>query len=119
VPLMVYVGLMVYPSISLTQLRSFAEHRAHDVPALRTAVVETNRFWALIFLNNNLHIAHHARPNLPWYELPREWRQICDSTDGARATASGLVFTGGYSQVARRYLFRPVITAEHPTLGGQ
>ena len=48
------------PYESLTQLRSFVEHRAHTVPGLRTVVVETNLFWALLFLNNNLHIAHHA-----------------------------------------------------------
>lgn len=117
VPLWVYLGLMVYPSMSLTQLRSFVEHRAHIAPALRTAVVETNPFWAMLFLNNNLHIAHHAWPNLAWYELPRAWRQMRTSPSGLRANGSGLVFEGGYLQVARRYFFRPVITAEHPMLG--
>ncbi|HWJ36240.1 MAG TPA: fatty acid desaturase [Steroidobacteraceae bacterium] len=119
VPLLTYVGLIVYPGIALTQLRSFVEHRADTDPALRTAVVEANPVWALLFLNNNLHIAHHAEPNLPWYQLPRAWRQMRDSASGSLAMESGLVFEGGYIEVARRYLFRPVITAEHPTLGAE
>jgi fatty acid desaturase len=113
VPLFVYVGLVVYPSASLTQLRSYVEHRAHRDPALRTAVVEANPLWALIFLNNNLHIAHHARPKLPWYELPGAWRQLRASAAGERAAAAGLVFRSGYFGVARAYFLRPFITVEH------
>jgi fatty acid desaturase len=118
VPLTVYVGLLVYPSASLTMLRSFIEHRADTDPALRTAVVEANPFWGLIFLNNNLHIAHHVQPALPWYQLPRAWRQMRASELGSRALASGLVFRGGYFEVLRTYLFRPAIPVEHPAPGG-
>lgn len=114
VPLFVYIGLVVYPSAALTQLRSFAEHRANADPTLRTAVVEANPLWALIFLNNNLHIAHHAQPKLPWYELPRVWRQMRTSMTGARASAAGLVFQSGYLGVMRAYFLRPFITVEHP-----
>jgi len=109
IPFLVYAAFVVYPSVSLSQLRSFAEHRADAESHLRTAVVEANPVWALIFLNNNLHIAHHAHPKLPWYELPRAWRSMRDS-----AIASGLVFRGGYRQVFKEYLFRPVISVEHP-----
>jgi fatty acid desaturase len=108
VPLLVYVALIVYPSVSLSQLRSFAEHHAHVDPRFRTRVVETNPVWALIFLNNNLHIAHHAHPKLPWYRLPRVWSRMRRS-----ASDSGLVFHGGYSEIVRKYLFRPYMTAEH------
>jgi fatty acid desaturase len=109
IPFLVYAALVVYPSVSLGQLRSFAEHRADVQSQLRTTAVEANPMWALIFLNNNLHIAHHAYPKLPWYELPRAW---CDMRSSA--IASGLVFRGGYRQVLREYLFRPVISVEHP-----
>jgi fatty acid desaturase len=109
IPFWVYAALVVYPSISLGQLRSFAEHRADVQLHHRTTAVEANPLWALIFLNNNLHIAHHAHPKLAWYELPRAWRCMRDS-----AIASGLVFRGGYRQVLREYLFRPVISVEHP-----
>jgi fatty acid desaturase len=112
VPLIVYALLVVYPSISLTHVRSFAEHRADDHSPARTNVVEAHPFWALIFLNNNLHVAHHAHPHVPWYELPRVWRGMCGSERGV-----GLVFRGGYREVMRGYLFRPFITAEHPFRG--
>jgi fatty acid desaturase len=109
VSFIVYALLVVYPSISLSHVRSFAEHRADDHSPLRTNVVEANPFWALIFLNNNLHVAHHAHPHVPWYELPRVWRRMRSVTPGA-----GRVFNGGYREVFREYLFRPFITAEHP-----
>src|SRR5882757_5950030 len=76
VPLIVYVALIVYPSVSLSHLRSFAEHRADSNSRRRTRVVEANPVWGLIFLNNNLHIAHHVHPKLPWHRLPRAWRQM-------------------------------------------
>jgi fatty acid desaturase len=109
IPAWGYLALMVYPSISLGQLRSFAEHRAHADPHQRTTVVEAHPVLALIFLNNNLHIAHHAHPELPWYRLPDAWNRM------RRAKAdSGLIFAGGYGQIVRGYLFRPVISIEHP-----
>ncbi len=110
IPITVYLFLIIYPSISLTLLRSFAEHRAHPNPALRTVTVECNAFWALLFLNNNLHIAHHAYPKVPWYELPSMWRQM-----RGRALADDLVLQGGYLELSTRYLCRAVISVEHPT----
>lgn len=109
IPLLIYVLFIVYPSISLAQLRSFVEHRADDERQRRTVAVEGNPLLALIFLNNNLHIAHHAHPKVPWYKLPRVWREM-----RVAAVGSGLVFRGGYGQVFKRYLFRPVISVEHP-----
>jgi len=109
VPLLVYVLLVVYPSVSLTHLRSFAEHHADDDSHLRTNVVEAHPAWALLFLNNNLHIAHHAHPDRPWHALPRVWRQMRPAM-----TDAGFVFSGGYGEVVRKYLFRPFITPEHP-----
>jgi fatty acid desaturase len=114
VKLAIYVGVVIYPSASLTLLRSFVEHRAHADPDLRTAVVEANPLWGLLFLNNNLHIAHHVQPALPWYELPRAWRQMRSSALGSRAIGAGLVFRGGYFEVIRSYLFRPFLPVEHP-----
>jgi fatty acid desaturase len=109
IPIAVYVMLVVYPSISLNHLRSFTEHRAAPEASLRTMVVEAHPLWALIFLNNNLHIAHHAHPQLPWHQLPRAWSRMRGS-----AVESGLVYDGGYGQVAGNFLLRPVISVEHP-----
>jgi fatty acid desaturase len=109
IPLWVYGLLVVYPSISLTHLRSFAEHRADDHSPLRTNVVEAGPLGSLLFLNNNLHVAHHLHPHVPWHDLPKAWRHIQSGTFSA-----GIIFRGGYAEVMRRYLFRPFITAEHP-----
>ncbi len=114
IPLSVYVGLVVYPSISLSLVRSFAEHRADDQPYLRTAVVEANRLWGLLFLYNNLHIVHHALPRVPWYELPAVWQRLRTSPLAVRADQAGMVYHGGYLEVFRRFLLSPVITVEHP-----
>jgi len=104
IPLIVYFALLVYPSVALTHLRSFAEHHADVDSRLRTRVVEAHPLWALIFLNNNLHIAHHANPKLPWYLLPRAWRQMRHGAQTRR-----LVFEGGYWEVTQKYLFRRFI----------
>jgi fatty acid desaturase len=103
----VYVALIVYPSVALSHLRSFAEHRDDVDPRLRTRVVEAHVVWALIFLNNNLHIAHHANPKLPWYQLPDAWLQMRQA-----AKLQGLVFQGGYLEVAQKYFFRPFINLD-------
>jgi fatty acid desaturase len=108
IPLWIYVAFFVYPSVSLTHLRSFAEHVADVNPNLRTRVVEAHPFWALLFLNNNLHVTHHAKPRLAWYQLPVAWRQM-----RSPAHEQGLVFGGGYSEVARRYFFRPYISLDY------
>jgi len=110
IPLWTYLLCVIYPSISLTQLRSFAEHRADDDPTRRTVAVEAHLFWSLLFLNNNLHIAHHAYPRLSWYKLPSAWRQLRN-----HALDRGLI-AGGYLEVAQSYLLHPVISPEHPGL---
>jgi fatty acid desaturase len=110
----VYIACFVYPGQSLSLLRSFAEHRASAEPAQRTAVVESNPVFSLIFLYNNLHVVHHARPALPWYKLPAAWRQLQADRGDAAARTAGLVYSGGYLELLGRYLLRPVIDVEHP-----
>ncbi len=114
IPLLTYVGLVVYPSISLSMVRSFAEHRADGDSQLRTSVVESSRFWGLLFLYNNLHIVHHARPRMPWYALPIEWTRMQGSALAVHADQAGMVFHGGYLEVFHRFLLRPIISVEHP-----
>ena len=109
ISLPVYAALVVYPSVAVSQLRSFAEHRADSNPRGRTRVVESNPLWSLIFLNNNLHIAHHAHPRLPWHRLPQAWRRMRGAV-----TDPDLVVRGGYTEVVRNYLLQPLITPEHP-----
>jgi fatty acid desaturase len=111
IPLPVYILAIVYPSIALNQLRSFAEHRSHPDPRLRTNVVETNWALSLLFLNNNLHIAHHAKPSAAWYALPAMWQAMRGS-----AITTGVTVRPGYRHVFGAYFLRPVIAAEYPCL---
>ncbi len=97
-----YLLLFVYPGAALTLLRSFAEHRADPEPARRVAVVEAGGLFALLYLNNNLHAAHHVRPALAWYRLPAFYRE----RRAALLRQNGGLLYDGYGDVARRYLLR-------------
>lgn len=88
--------------MSVTLLRSFAEHRS-VLGATRSAVVHANRFFALLFLNNNLHHTHHARPGVAWYGLPRVHSAL--GSDAAAAAGAGLY--RGYASIVWLYAFRP------------
>lgn len=105
-----YLYAAVYPSTSLLLLRSFAEHRAAEGIGERTAIVENAPVLGFLFLFNNLHAAHHERPLVPWYALPRLYR---DERDRLVAANRGLVYDG-YRDVARRFLFVPHDIALHP-----
>ena len=104
IPLWAYVLLFVYPGVSLTLLRSYAEHIASEDPRSRTVTVEAGPFFSLLFLNNNLHALHHAQPGLPWYALPRLARQ---------APRPALRYAG-YGAIARRFFLRPIHAPVHP-----
>jgi fatty acid desaturase len=109
----VYALAVVYPSISLNHLRSFAEHRSHADLRLRTNVVETGWLFSLLFLNNNLHIAHHAKPSMPWYRLPHAWREMTPE-----AARTGATVNPGYRHLFRSYWLRPIIAEEYPVADG-
>ena len=108
IPLHEYLLLYVYPGMGLTLLRSFAEHEAHPDPVRRTCAVHAHPVLALLFLNNNLHTVHHARPELPWYRLPECWRR-----QFAHGAGAPTVFNG-YAQVLWRFAFRPRIAPSWP-----
>lgn len=101
-PLWVYLLGASWMGMSVTLLRSFAEHRP-VVTGTRSAVVHANWFFALLFLNNNLHHTHHARPGVAWYDLPRA--HSSSGSDDAAAAGAGLY--PGYAAIVRRYAFRP------------
>ncbi|MFZ5672146.1 MAG: fatty acid desaturase [Pseudomonadota bacterium] len=110
IPLWQYVLLFVYPGIALMLVRSFCEHQAAENQSERTIIVEASPFWSLLFLNNNLHVAHHTRPRLAWYELPAYYRAERDSliarNNGYRMN--------GYGEIFRRYFFKPKEPVAHP-----
>jgi fatty acid desaturase len=96
---------------ALTGLRAFAEHRP-TTTGTRSAVVHASAPVRLLFLNNNLHHTHHAHPRVPWFELPAVHAAI----DGDAAAAAGAgVWRGGYAELARRHLVRPLDHPVHPS----
>lgn len=110
IPAWKYVLLFAYPGLSLTLLRSFAEHRPAACNAHRTAVVEGDWLTSLLFLNNNLHVVHHLWPDIPWYRLRGVY-----SREKAKVLAhnGGHVYAG-YLELARRYFLQPKDLPVHP-----
>jgi fatty acid desaturase len=105
-----YLFGIVYPGASLSLIRSFAEHRAAGAASERTAIVENAMILGPLFLFNNLHLVHHARPALPWYRIPgwyREHRAELIAANGGRVY-------DGYFEIARRFLFKPHDAPVHP-----
>ena len=70
-PFWEYLTAFAYPGLVFGMVRSHTEHRWSGRPAARTAVVESNWIFGLLFLWNNLHAVHHSFPAAPWYKLPR------------------------------------------------
>lgn len=107
-PLWKYVLAFVYPGASLTLLRSFAEHRPDPLRERRTAVIEAGWFFSLLFLNNNLHVMHHAAPRAPWFDLPRLWAR---ERAAFEKRAPDLLYPG-YLAIARQTVTRPLASRD-------
>jgi fatty acid desaturase len=105
-----YLAEFVYPALVLGMMRGFAEHRWGERPSERTAIVESNWVFGLLFLWNNLHAVHHVFPTLPWWKVPRVWRQ---HRERIQADNGGFVFRG-YGEIARRWLVTPNFIPVHP-----
>jgi fatty acid desaturase len=105
-----YFAEFVYPGLIFGMMRSFTEHRWGERPSERTAVVESNWVFGLLFLWNNLHAVHHIFPTLPWWKVPRVWHQ---HRERILAHNGGFVFRG-YGEIARRWLITPHFIPIHP-----
>jgi len=106
-PAWFYVLVFMWPGMSLSLVRSFAEHRYHPSPERRTAVVRGGVLTRLMFLNNNFHVVHHRHPSLPWYRIPAAYRRE------AAVGEDDFVFAG-YGDIVRRYLLTPWTSPEFP-----
>ncbi len=109
-PIWIYMIFVIYPALSLTAMRAYAEHQAAENVGARTAVVETHPAVALLYLNNNLHIAHHASPRVPWYHLPHLYRERRTQF----LNANGHTIFHGYGDIARRFAFTAKQSVDHP-----
>jgi fatty acid desaturase len=112
-PIGEYVLCFAYAGTSLAMVRSFAEHRAASPIERRTAIVEDSWLLGPLFLFNNLHLAHHLRPTIPWYALPR-WYAM--NRDALIERNGGLLYVT-YFDVLRRYMLRPHDQELHPLPG--
>lgn len=106
-----YVVFFAWPGLSLSLVRSFLEHRPAPEQSGRTVIVEAGPAMSLLFLNNNLHLLHHLRPNLPWFALPSVYRR---NRAELLRRAEGFYFPQGYREIARRFAFRPKDRPVHP-----
>lgn len=112
VPLWLY-ACAAYAGLALLNIRTFAEHQAHEAPGGRTVIVENaSPLFGLLFLNNNLHFVHHENPRVAWYDLPALYR----SNRAAFLAANESYSFRGYGEVIRRYFFRAKAPVPHPYL---
>lgn len=105
-----YGAAVAYPALMLINLRTFAEHRAHAKPGPRSAIVHTSWVFSLLYLNNNLHYVHHKYPTAPWYRLPLIYR----AGRAALEAENGGYIINGYSELLRRYGFKPKEPVDFP-----
>ncbi len=109
-PFWQYYVLIAYPGISLALVRSYCEHQAAEQIGHRTIIVEASPFWSLLFLNNNLHIAHHERPQIAWYKLPAYYR-----VEKAKLVKqNGNYLMQGYGEIFRRFFLHAKEPVPHP-----
>ena len=65
-------------------------------------MVERAPVLGLLFLNNNLHAAHHTWPQAPWFELGRRYAM---HREHLLEVNGGLIYDG-YGEVLRLFLLR-------------
>lgn len=110
-PLWIYVVGAVWPGLAMISIRTYAEHQWSDDPEGRTIIVEKTPL-ALLFLNNNLHFVHHAKPAVAWYKLPALFRERREEWV---AENRGYVFQN-YRAIIKSYAFKAKEPVVHPIL---
>ena len=108
-PLWAYL-IATYLALSILRIRTFLEHRAHEMVRARTVVVEDRGPLALLFLNNNLHAVHHMHPNVAWYDLPGLWKA---NRERFLSANEGYLYRS-YGEVFQRYFLRRKDPVPHP-----
>jgi fatty acid desaturase len=108
-PIWAYL-IAAYFGFGLLKIRTFLEHRAHDLARARSVVIEDRGFFALLFLNNNFHSVHHSQPGLAWYQLPR---LFAENREHYLTRNEGYFFTS-YWQIFRQYFFHAKDPVAHP-----
>ena len=95
----------LYGGRILNAIRPFPEHKYQSGVETRTAMIMAGRFMSLLMLNNNLHVAHHDEPGVPWYRYDKLMQRV---NAVQRARDAGVLYEGGYAEIFRRFSFTPV-----------
>ena len=95
----------LYGGRILNAIRPFPEHKYQSGVETRTAMIMAGPFMSLLMLNNNLHIAHHDEPWVPWYRYGNLMTRV---NAVQRAREAGVLYEGGYAEVFRKFSFTPV-----------
>ena len=77
-------------------------------------MIEDRGPFAFLFLNNNFHAVHHARPALPWYRLPATYA----AERGAVLRRNEGYRYASYWPVIRDHLLRAKDPVPHPLWPG-
>jgi len=107
-----YFIAFAYPAMSVLSIRTFIEHQATDTVGNRTIVNEDRGLLAFLFLNNNLHFVHHRNPTLPWYRLPRFYRE----NRAGFLTDNGGYHAKNYWEIFKAYALKGKEPVEHPVM---
>ena len=113
IPFWLFV-LSCYGALSILKIRTFLEHRAHELARGRTVIVEGRGVLPFLFLYNNFHVVHHAKPNLAWYRLPALYEE---RKEDYHRRNDGYVYRS-YAEVFRRYFLRTKDPVPHPLRPG-
>ncbi len=114
-PMPVWLYLVAaYLGMSMLKIRTFLEHRAHEMSAGRTVIVEGRGLLPFLFLYNNFHVVHHMKPGIPWYRLPALY---AEKKDEFLRRNEGYLFAS-YGEVFRRFFLRPKDPVPHPLRRG-
>ena len=102
--------ICAYAGLSILNIRTFLEHRAHERASARTVIIEDRGLFSLLFLNNNLHVVHHMHPRVAWYKLPGMWRKNREKY----LLRNGGYYYSSYWEVFRKYFFKAKDPVPHP-----
>ncbi len=104
-PMWVFALGTLYGGRILNAIRPFPEHKYQSGVETRTAMIMAGPFMSLLMLNNNLHVAHHDEPGVPWYAC----KALAEKSGAVqRAREAGLLYEGGYAEVFRKFSFKPM-----------
>jgi len=105
-----YLLYFLYPGLSTAMLRALIEHRWGERPEHRIALIESNWVFRLLYLWNNLHLAHHLYSAMPRFYILNFYRE---NKEVLLETNKHFHFKG-YGELALRWGGIPVYVPSYP-----